>query len=372
MLTADHERGIVYLPTEAPTHDWYGGHRLGDNLFSSSVVALDVQTGELIWHYQLVHHDIWDFDNPAAPILVDIEVDGQDIPAVVQITKQGWAYVFNRETGEPVWPIEERPVPASTVQGERAAETQPFPTKPPPFAKQGLSVDDLIDFTPALREQALEVVSGYSFGPLFEPPVVRDPERGIGGFVTLPRSIGGANWEGGAVDPETGVLFVSSIDSPYIEALVPSTNPDGVDFDLMAPNFPLLVDGLPVIKPPYGVITAIDLNLGEILWQIPNADTPDEIANHPALVGIDVGRTGHPAQVGLLATPTLLFAGEGVGGGPIFRAHDKATGAIIAEIGLPASQTGLPMSYALDGEQYVVMAVADTDHHAELVALKLP
>jgi quinoprotein glucose dehydrogenase len=223
-----------------------------------------------------------------------------------------------------------------------------------------------------LREQALEVLSGYSFGPLFAPPVVRDLERGVGGFVTLPRSVGGANWEGGAVDPETGVLFVSSIDSPYIEALIPSTNPDGVDFDLMAPNFPLLVDGLPVIKPPYGVITAIDLNVGELLWQIPNADTPDEIASHPALAGIDVGRTGRPTQVGLLATPTLLIAGEGVGGGPILRAHDKATGAIIAEIDLPATQTGLPMSYALDGEQYIVLAVADADHAAELVALKLP
>jgi len=372
MLTADHERGIVYLPTEAATHDWYGGHRLGDNLFSSSVVALDVQTGERIWHYQLVHHDIWDFDNPAAPILVDIEVDGQDIPAVVQITKQGWAYVFDRVTGEPVWPIEERPVPASNVPGERAAETQPFPTRPPPYARQGLSVDDLIDFTPALREQALEVVSGYSFGPLYMPPVVMDPERGIGGYVTLPRSVGGANWEGGAVDPETGVLFVSSIDSPYIESLVPSTSLAGVDFDMMAPNFPLLVDGLPVINPPYGVITAIDLNRGEILWQIPNADTPDEIANHPALAGIDIGRTGHPAQVGLLATPNLLFAGEGVGGAPIFRAHDKATGDIIAEIDLPATQTGLPMSYAIDGEQYIVVAVAGTGQAAELVALKLP
>lgn len=372
MLTADHERGIVYLPTEAPTHDWYGGHRLGDNLFSSSVVALDVRTGERIWHYQLVHHDIWDLDNPAAPILVDIEVDGQEIPAVVQITKQGWAYVFDRETGEPVWPIEERPVPASTVPGERAAAMQPFPTRPPAFARQGLTTDDLIDFTPQLREQALEVLSDYSFGPLFKPPVVRDSDQGIGGFVTLPRSVGGGNWEGGAVDPETGVLFVSSIDSPYIEALVPSTNPIGVDFDLMAPNFPLLVDGLPVIKPPYGTVTAIDLNRGEILWQIPNADTPDDIANHPALAGIDLGRTGYPTQVGLLATPTLLFAGEGVGGQPIFRAHDKATGAIVAAIDLPATQTGLPMSYAIDGEQHIVVAVAGNGRPAELVALKLP
>jgi len=372
MLTADPERGIVYLPTEAPTHDWYGGHRLGDNLFSSSVVALDVRTGERIWHYQLVHHDIWDFDNPAAPILADIVVDGEAIPAVAQITKQGWLYVFNRETGEPVWPMEERPVPASGVPGERASDTQPYPTKPPPYARQGLSEDELIDFTPALRAAALDVVSGYSYGPLFKPPVVRDTGRGVGGFVTLPRSVGGGNWEGGTLDPETGVLYVTSLDSPYVEALVPGTNPDGVAFGLMAPNFPLLVDGLPVIKPPWGVITAIDLNRGDILWQIPNADTPEEIANHPALDGIDIGRTGIPERVGLLTTATLLFAGEGRIGKPILRAHDKATGEIVAEIPLPAPQTGLPMSYAIDGEQYIVVAVAGGDHPAELVALKLP
>jgi quinoprotein glucose dehydrogenase len=372
MLTADPERGIVYLPTEAPTHDWYGGHRLGDNLFSSSVVALDVRTGERIWHYQLVHHDIWDLDNPAAPILADIEVDGEEIPAVVQITKQGWAYVFNRETGEPVWPIEERRVPASNVPGERAAETQPFPTKPPAFARQGVLLDELIDFTPELRAAAEEIVTGYSFGPLFKPPAIRQPERGIDGFITLPRSVGGGNWESGSLDPETGVLYVTSLDSPYIEALVPGTNPNGVAYDMMAPNYPLLVDGLPIIKPPYGSITAIDLNEGDILWRMPNADTPEEIANHPALAGLDIGRTGRPARVGLLATATLLFAGEGVGGKPLLRAHDKATGEIVAELDLPAAQTGIPMSYELNGEQYIAVAVAQQGHPAELVALKLP
>lgn len=372
MLTADARRGIVYLPTEAPTHDWYGGHRLGDNLFSSAVVALDVRTGERIWHYQLVHHDIWDYDNPAAPILAELEVDGEDVPAVVQITKQGWAYVFNRETGEPVWPIEERQVPASNVPGERASPTQPFPTKPPAFARQGLSFDELIDFTPELRAAAEEVVTGYSFGPLYKPPVIAQPELGINGFVTLPRSLGGGNWEGGSLDSETNILYITSLDSPYIEALVPSNNPDGVDFDMVAPNYPLLVDGLPILKPPYGAITAMDLNAGEILWQIPNADTPDEIASHPALVGLDIGRTGRPARVGLLATATLLFSGEGVGGRPVLRAHDKATGDILAEIDLPAAQTGLPMSYAVDDEQYIVVAVAQAGHPAELVALKLP
>jgi quinoprotein glucose dehydrogenase len=370
MLSADPELGLVYLPTEASTHDWYGGHRLGDNLFSSSLVALDARTGARAWHFQFVHHDVWDLDNPAAPILVDIEVDGRPIPAVAQITKQGWAYVFNRATGEPVWPIEERAVPTDAVPGDRLSPTQPFPTKPPPFSLQGLSVDDLIDFTPELREQALEVASGYRFGPLFTPIVIAEPD-GLGGTVMLPRSTGGGNWEGGAVDPETGILYVTSQNSAQVEGLLPPT--EGIDVDYMVmPTGTLLVDGLPIVKPPWGEITAIDLNRGEILWKIANADTPAEIAAHPALAGIDLGRTGRPNRVGLLATRTLLFAGEGVGGEPILRAHDKATGEIIAEIDLPATQTGLPMSYMVDGVQYITMAIAAEGHPAEIVALKLP
>ena len=372
MFSADSERGIVYLPTEAPTHDWYGGHRLGDNLYSSSVVALNAETGERVWHFQLVHHDVWDFDNPAAPILVDIEVDGRPIPAVVQITKQGWAYVFNRETGEPVWPIEERPVPTDTnVPGERLSPTQPFPTSPPAFTRQGLTEDDLIDFTPELREKALAVVEGVRFGPLFTPIEISEPENGVRGTVMLPRSTGGGNWEGGAVDPVTGILYLASQMSARVEGLLPPTEGLTVDYMLM-PAETLSVDGLPAVKPPYGQITAIDLNRGEILWQIANADTPEEIANHPDLAGIELGRTGRPNRVGLLATRTLLFSGEGVGGEPILRAHAKATGEILAEIELPATQTGLPMSYMVNGTQYIVVAVADQDHPAELVALRLP
>ena len=371
-MSADPELGIVYLPTEAPTHDWYGGHRLGDNLYSSSVVALDAATGERIWHYQLVHHDVWDFDNPAAPILADIEVDGSSIPAVVQITKQGWAYVFNRETGEAVWPIEERSVPTDTnVPGERLSPTQPFPTRPPAFTLQGLTEDDLIDFTPELREKALALVEGVRFGPIFTPMEISDPESGFRGTVTVPRSTGGGNWEGGTLDPETGILYVTSQMSARAEGMVPSTEEGMVDYT-MIPAELLLVDGLPAVKPPYGQISAIDLNRGEILWQIANADTPEEIENHPALAGIELGRTGRPTRVGLMATHTLLFSGEGVGGEPIFRAHDKATGDILAEIELPATQTGLPMSYMMDGAQYIVIAVADEDTPAELVALRLP
>ena len=318
MFSADLERGIVYLPTEVSTHDWYGGHRLGDNLYSSSVVALDAATGERLWHFQLVHHDVWDFDNPAAPILVDIEVDGLSIPAVAQITKQGWAYVFNRVTGEPVWPIVERPVPTdTTVPGERLSPTQPFPTRPPAFTRQGLSEDDLIDFTPELREKALALVEGVRFGPLFTPIERSDPENGIRGTVMLPRSTGGGNWEGGAVDPETGILYVSSQMSAAVEGLLPPIEGVTVDFMLM-PAETLMVDGLPAVKPPYGQISAIDLNRGEMLWQIANADTPEEIANHPALAGLELGRTGRPNRVGLLATRTLLFSGEVWGGGLSF------------------------------------------------------
>ena len=370
-FSADAERGLVYLPTEAPTHDWYRGHRLGDNLYSSSLVALNAETGERVWHFQMVHHDIWDLDNPAPPILVDIPVDGRPIEAVVQITKQAWAFVFDRETGEPVWPIEEREVPQSNVPGEQISPTQPFPSRPPAFSRQGLTEDDLIDFTPELREQALELVSGVRFGPLFTPIEISGPETGYRGTVTIPRSTGGANWEGGAVDPETGVLYVTSQMSPRVEGLLPARGGMDVDF-MLTPGEALNVDGLPAVKPPYGQISAIDLNRGEMLWQIANADTPEEIANHPALAGVDLPRTGRPARVGLLATRTLLCAGEGVGGEPVLRAHDKATGEILAEIGLPATQTGLPMSYMLDGIQYVVVAVAGRDNPAELVALKLP
>jgi quinoprotein glucose dehydrogenase len=371
-FSADQERGIVYLPTEASTHDWYGGHRLGDNLYSSSVVALDVQTGGRLWHYQLVHHDVWDFDNPAAPILLDIEVDGEQIPALAQITKQGWVYVFNRVTGEPVWPIEERPVPTDTnVPGERLSPTQPVPSRPPAYTRQGFTENDLIDFTPELRRKALTLIQNVRFGPIFTPIVLSDPENGYRGTITFPRSTGGANWESGAVDSDNGILYVSTQLSAAIEGLIPTANDMTVDYTMM-PAETLSVDGLPAIKPPYGQISAIDLKRGEMLWQIPNADTPEEIANHPALAGIELGRTGRPNRVGLLVTRSLLFSGEGVGGKPVFRAHDKMTGEILAEIDIPATQTGLPMSYMVDGVQYIVFAIGALGNPAEPIALILP
>ncbi len=380
-LSADMELGYVYLPVELGTGDYYGGHRPGDNLFSQSLVALDASTGERVWHFQTVRHGIWDYDPPAAPVLVDLVVDGQEIPAVALITKQTFTFVFDRRTGEPVWPIEERPVPQTDVPGERTAPTQPFPTKPPPYDRQGVDPDSLIDFTPELRAEAEEILAQLHHGPLYTPPTV-PVEGGTQGTLMVPGSLGGANWPGGALDPESGYLYVQSATGPSVISLI--NEPEVSDMDYIRGGGLRLrggggPQGLPLFKPPWGRVTAIDLNAGEIAWQVPNGDAPDYVKNHPALEGIDVGRTGRPDRGGLLVTGTLLFAGEGGGmfaafgsGGNKFRAHDKATGEIVAEIELPANQTGLPMTYMHEGRQYIVVAVGARRHPAELVALALP
>ena len=380
-LSADPDLGHVYLPVELGTGDYYGGHRLGDNLFSQSIVALDAATGRRAWHFQTVHHGIWDYDPPAAPILADLVVDGREIPAVALITKQTFTFVFDRRTGEPVWPIEERPVPQTDVPGERTAPTQPFPTKPPPYDRQGVDPADLIDFTPELRAEAEEILAQLHYGPLYEPPTV-PVEGGTQGTLMVPGSLGGANWPGGALDPGSGYLYVQSATAPSVISLI--NVPEVSDMDYIRGGGLRLrqgggPQGLPLFKPPWGRVTAIDLNRGEIAWQVPNGDAPDYVKNHPALEGIDVGRTGRPDRGGLLVTSTLLFAGEGGGmfaafgsGGNKFRAHDKATGEIVAEIDLPANQTGLPMTYMHEGRQYIVLAVGARRHPAELVALALP
>ena len=380
-LSADPELGFVYLPVELGTGDYYGGHRLGDNLFSQSLVALDAATGERVWHFQTVHHGIWDYDPPAAPVLADLVVDGREIPAVALITKQTFTFVFDRRTGEPVWPIEERRVPQTEVPGERTAPTQPFPTKPPPYDRQGVEPGDLIDFTPELRAEAEEILAQLHYGPLYTPPT-RPMEGGTQGTLMVPGSLGGANWPGGALDPETGYLYVQSATAPSVIAL--STDPEISTMDYIRGGGLRLRQGggprgLPLFKPPWGRITAIDLNAGEIAWQVPNGDAPDYVKEHPALAGVNVGRTGRPDRGGVLVTSTLLFAGEGGGmfaaygsGGNMFRAHDKATGEIVAEIELPANQTGLPMTYMHEGRQYVVVAVGARRHPSELVALALP
>ncbi len=380
-FSADLELGYVYLPVEAPTGDYYGGHRPGDNLFSQSLVAVDAVTGGRVWHFQTVHHGIWDYDPPAAPILADLVVDGRPIPAVAQLTKQGFTFVFDRRTGEPIWPIEERPVPQTTVPGERTSPTQPFPTRPPPFERQGVNPADLIDFTPELRAQAEEILSMLRYGPLYTPPSLAE-EGGTLGTLMVPGSLGGANWPGGAFDPESGYLFVQSATHPSVISLVRDPDVSSMDYirggglRLRGGGGP---QGLPLFKPPWGRITAIDLNAGEIAWQVPNGDAPDYVKEHPALRGIDVGRTGRQDRGGLLVTRTLLFAGEGGGmyaapgsGGNRFRAHDKATGDVVAEIELPAHQTGLPMTYMHGGRQFIVVAVGARGHPGELVALALP
>jgi len=372
-LTLDPARGYLYLPVEAATGDYYGGHRLGDNLFSTSLVCLDVRTGKRVWHYQIVHHDIWDYDNTTAPILADITVGGRSIQSVVQLTKQSFAYVFDRVTGEPVWPIVEKPVPASDVPGERAAATQPFPTKPPAYDRQGVSVDDLIDFTPELRAQALEIVKSYRIGPLFTPASLLQAPDGTKGLLSLPGSLGGADWEGGALDPETGVVYVGSHTAPSVLAM----GRDSARSDMNVVNLgggPPTVQGLPLLKPPYSRITAIDLNRGEFLWQIPSGETPERIRSNPALAGVTIPPTGGFARPVVLVTKTLLFAAEGWGGAPMLRALDKKTGEVLWSTRLPGSVSSVPMTYAIGGRQYVAFWVDDvrTQLASELLVFAIP
>jgi quinoprotein glucose dehydrogenase len=383
-FSADEELGYVYVPTETPTSDMSGQHRPGNNLFADSLLCLEAATGKRVWHFQMVHHGLWDYDNPTQPILVDINVGGRTIKAVVQLTKQAFAYVFDRVTGTPVWPIEERRVPQSDIPGEKTSSTQPFPTRPPPFDRQGISADDVIDFTPELKAEALKVLEKYRIGPLFTPPSLARP-NGTMGTLMLPSTIGGANWQGGAADPETGVVYVTSVTAPRVAAMrecetgstpIPRMRYCAGGTREQYPE----VQGIPLVKPPWGRITAIDMNVGEHLWMIANADTPERIRNHPALKDVAVPRTGHQERGGMMVTRTLLFAGEGSGlfavphndGGRKLRAHDKRTGEIVSEFELPLRQTGGPMTYMVNGKQYIVVAVGDRNEPAELVALTLP
>ncbi len=413
-MSVDPDLGIAYLPVELPTGDYYGGHRPGDGLFGETLLAVDIKTGKRKWHYQLVHHGIWDMDIPCAPILADITVDGRTIKAIAQPTKQGWVYVFDRVTGQPVWPIEERPVEQSTVPGEKTSATQPFVTKPPAFDRQGISEDDLIDFTPALHQQALEIIKNYKIGPLFTPPVVSTWPSPLG-TLHVPSVTGGANWQGGSLDPETNILYIFSNTSPSSLGLVPA-NPDRSDFGWVqgratppAPDYqpgtaspppgrggaaggrgaagggrgrggnPLEVDGLPLLKPPYGRITALNLNQGTMQWQIAHGDTPDNIKNNPALAGLDIPRTGSQGRIGVLTTKTLVIAGEGELTtqrpglrAAKLRAYDKATGADAGAVLMPAPQTGSPMTYMYNGKQYIIVSVSGGNYSGELVAYKLP
>ena len=373
-LSADPELNIVYIPTDCPTGDYYGGHRHGDNLYGTALVALNVKTGKRIWHQQFVKHDIWNYDTPTAPNLLDIRVKRKKIKAIVQATKQGWAYVFDRKTGKPVWPMEERKVPASDVPGEKTSPTQLYPTWPLPFELQEVTVDELIDFTPELRAQAVELASKYRMGPIFTPPsLAEDPEDGTQGTFVMPGANGGANIPGGAVvDPETGIFYVASEKRHSVIRLVNDPEKSKMNYISLGPGGIRGPQGLQLLKPPYSRIVAIDMNTGKHLWNIPNGNTPKSLKEHPALEGVDIPQTGNMAHAGLVITKTLLFSGEGRGGDPWFRAYDKKTGEVVAEIELPAQTNHPPMTYMHNGKQYIVMPVAATGHPAELVALALP
>lgn len=374
LMSVDEESGYVYLPIGTPTNDWYGGHRPGDNVFAESLVALDAKDGRRVWHFQAVHHGLWDYDFPAAPVLCDVRVDGRTVKAVAQISKQGFVYVFDRVTGRPVWPIEERSVPPSPVPGEQASATQPFPTKPPPFERQESTADNLIDFTPELREEAITILEQYDHGPLFTPPTTR-------GTINLPGWAGGANWWGAACDPETGYLYIPSVTAPIVVKLRQG--------DPARTNFTYLRDvmgagtsvsnvkgprGLPLFKPPYARITAVDLTNGAIAWQVPHGEGPREEVSK--LAGRDVGPLGSGGGGGPLLTRTLLFVAQGAGGrggsagggAPVLRAFDKATGKVVAEIVLPGQPSGTPMTYLAGDKQFIALTTSD----GRLVALSLP
>ncbi len=409
-IAADEELGLIYLPVETPTSDFYGGHRPGDNLFAESLVALDLETGKRRWHFQLVHHPIWNMDISTAPILEDITVDGRQIKAVSIMGKQTMVYTFDRVTGEPVWPIEERPVPQSDVPGEQTSPTQPFPTKPPPYDHNGVTVDGLIDFTTELRAEAEQLMLRYRTGPVFTPPVVSD----LDGAITAFRSSGGTNWPGGAYDPETQTLFAPSYTSMVTIGLLPPPNPEFSDIRYVrgnvltgvryvptggdttgadTPERPALRPyggtgartatpnprGLPFLKPPYGKLTAIDMSRGDILWQIPHGETPDRIKNHPALAGLDIARTGQAGAVGALVTKTLVIMGEPTATttstgarGAMLRAYDKRTGEEVGAVYMPAQQSGSPMTYMVDGVQYIVVAISGGVYSGEYRAFRLP
>ncbi|HTH25487.1 MAG TPA: PQQ-binding-like beta-propeller repeat protein [Vicinamibacterales bacterium] len=379
LMSADDELGYVYLPTTSVTNDMYGGARLGDNLYSTSIVCLDAATGKRVWHYQTVHHDLFDYDNPAAPIIADISVDGKRIKAVVQITKQSWAYVLDRATGKPVWPIVEKPVPPSTVPGEKASPTQPIPSKPPAFDRQGITENDLIDFTPELRAEALAIFRKYRSGPVFTPPsVAGEGANDLKGTIELPGSIGGADWTGAAFDPETGMLYVPSMTNPFVANLIPG-DPTKSNLRYVASTRELLQGprGLPLVKPPYGRITALDLNRGELRWTIANGDGP---RFHPELKALNLPPLGQSVRAAPLVTKTLLFVTEGDqinvrtppnGGGKKIRAYDKATGQVLWETQLEAGSTGTLMTYLHKGKQYLVVAIGGVQHPAEFVAFSL-
>ena len=377
-LSADDELGYVYVPLSAPTSAYYGGHRPGDNLFSNSLVALDAATGERVWHYQMVHHDIWEYDTVGPPVLGRIHVDGRAIDAVMQASKTAFLYTFDRRTGESVWPIEEVEVPQSEVPGEATSRTQPIPSRPAAFDRQGVTPEDVIDFTPEIRERALALADSLVMGPLLTPPIRKGTVAGKIGTYVIPGAWGAGNWNTGAFDPESGVYYAVSHTLPNVWSLSEITEPDEMEYGTQGGWPRAEIDGLPLVKPPWGRITAIDMNRGEHLWMAANGDGPND---HPLLEGLDLPPLGNANRPAPLVTGSLLFIGEGSDAvigtpgthwGTTFRAYDKATGDVVWETELPSGTTGGPMTYLHEGKQYIVVAVGGSEHPAEYVALGLP
>ncbi len=409
-ITVDEELGLVYLPVESPTNDFYGGHRPGDNLFGESLVCVDLKTGQRKWHYQLVHHPLWDMDISSAPILADITVGGRPVKAVAQPSKQGFLYVFDRATGKPVWPIEEKQVEVGAVPGEWYSPTQPIPSKPPAYSRNGVSLEDLVDFTPEINARAKAIASKYHLGPVYTPPSESKVDSTLG-TLTVGTASGGTNWPGGSYDPETHMVYafacnacaepIGLVRSPkevsdmnYIAGTAgeevkilrgPGENA-GADSPMPPKKrtgsgyVPLNVDGLPLLKPPYGTISAINLDKGEIVWQIAHGETPDVVRNYPALKGMNIPRTGQETyNIGTLVTKTLVIAGDGQitttaehPRGAMLRAYDKRTGKEVGAVYMPAPQSGSPMTYMVNGKQYIVVAVSGGAYSGEYIAYSLP
>lgn len=416
-ITSDPEAGLVYLPVETPTIDEYGGNRPGDNLFAESIVAVDIKTGQRKWYYQFVHHPLWDHDMSAWGLVMDVNIDGTPRKVLAVPSKQGWLYVFDRITGQPIWPIEERPVPQSTMHGEKTAKTQPFPTKPAPYSRTHVTENDLIDFTPELRAQALKNLQKFRWEPIpYVPPV--GPETDKLGTINIANTTGGVNWPGSGFDPETGIFYTHAHNSAitvakYDHEEFDKVNPDQFknkprlprweaepDYGLRrerpaggpggapAMQFPGMsgrralsegLDGLSILKPPYGVMAAIDVNKGDLMWQVPHGDTPDVVRNNPRLRGMNIPKTGQPGNVGVLITKTLLIAGdpqvtniEPRGRGAMLRAYDKKTGQQVGEVLLPAPVVGHPMTYSANGRQYIIVGVSGGNYTGEYISLRLP
>jgi quinoprotein glucose dehydrogenase len=414
-ISADPELGLAYLPIESPTSDFYGGQRPGNGLYGNSLAAVDLKTGKLKWYFQLIHHEIWDYDIASIPMLVDINVDGKAIKAVAEPTKQGLLYVFDRASGKPVWPMPEKPVPKGDVPGEWYAPTQPMPSKPAAYARTGVTLDELIDFTPALHQQALELVKDYKLGPIYTPPVLSKSPGPLGTLMLGPAD-GGTNWPGGSFNPQTHTAFLYACNSCLLSiGLVPPPadlsdlhyvvgvaghvptmiNASGTNSGADAPlpkksavppappaddEKPLTVQGLPLVKPPYGTITAIDLDSGEIKWQVAHGETPDYIRNHPALKGLSIPRTGQTSyNIGTLLTKTLVIAGDPQvtttpehPRGAMLRAYDQASGKEVGSVLMPAPQSGSPMTYMLNGKQYILIAVSGGNYSGEFICYSLP